>query len=221
MLNCGMRMPATAGTDRAEPHLPIGHQRTYTRLRFPFSNEDWVQAIRKGASFVTNGPMIELTAGKLGPGEELALTGPRKIRIVARAESQLPFEKLEIIRNGEVIRSVTADAAGRRAEVVMDHMIDGPAWIAARAMGSRNPELMFYPHPHWSHPVVAHTSPVYIRYANTPLAVPASARYLLNRVAKLEHWARDDAYFGDSSAKDHALQTIAEGAEFYRKIAGK
>jgi hypothetical protein len=69
--------------------------------------------------------------------------------------------------------------------------------------------------------VVAHTSPIYIRYANTRLAIPASARYLLNRVAKLERWAREDAYFGDASAKNHALQTIAEGAEFYRRIAQK
>jgi hypothetical protein len=219
MLNCGIRMPATAGTDRAEPHLPIGHQRTYTRLHFPFSNKDWIEAIGKGASFVTNGPMIELTAGELGPGEELKLDGPRKIRITARAESQLPFEKLDIIQNGEVIRSVHADAAGRRAEVVLDQMIQGPAWIAARAMGSRNPEIMFYPHPQWSHPVVAHTSPIYIRYAKAPVAVPASARYLLNRVRQLERWAREDAYFGSESAKDNALQTIAAGAEFYRRIA--
>ncbi len=80
---------------------------------------------------------------------------------------------------------------------------------------------MFYPHPQWSHPVVAHSSPIYIRYANTPLAVPASARYLLNRVHKLEAWVREDAYFGNVSAKDQALRTIAEGAEFYRRIAEK
>ncbi len=221
MLNCGLRLPATAGTDRAEPHIPIGHQRTYARLSFPFSNDDWVEAIRKGASFVTNGPMIQLTAEKLGPGEELVLSRPGKIRIVAHAESQLPIQKLEIVQNGEVVRSANADPCGCRAETAFDLMIQGPAWIAARVMGAKHPEIMYYPHPEWSHPVVAHTSPIYVKYGHSRLAVPASARYLLGRMHKLEAWARDEAYFANAAARDEALLTIAKGSQFYRSIAEK
>jgi hypothetical protein len=221
MLNCGLRLPATAGTDRAEPHIPVGHQRTYARLRFPFSNDNWVEAIRKGASFVTNGPMIQVTAEGLGPGEELSLAGPGRIKIAARAESQLPFQRLEVVQNGEVVRSVNADASGRRAELVFEREIHGPVWIAARAMGSRHSEIMFYPHPEWSHPVVAHTSPVYVKYQKDRLAIPASARYLLDRVHRLEGWAKEQAYFANAEARDEALRTIARGIDFYRAIAEK
>ena len=218
LLNCGFRIPATGGTDRAEAHIPIGHQRVYARLDPPFSYAQWIEAIRKGATFVTNAPMVELTVDGAGPGGEIMLDAPRALRVRAVAESQLPFTTLDVVVNGEVVRSEPA-AGGRRARVEFDLPVRGSVWIAARALGARHPEIMYYPHPGWSHPVVGHTSPVYVRYRNEPLAVAASARFLLERVRKLEAWVRDEAYFGDEARRREALAATAQGIEFYRRLA--
>src|SRR5262249_28276008 len=50
LLNCGFRIPATAGTDRADPHIPVGHQRVYTRAEGPLNYDGWIETIRRGAS---------------------------------------------------------------------------------------------------------------------------------------------------------------------------
>jgi hypothetical protein len=218
LLNCGFRLPITAGSDRSPPHIPIGHQRVYTRIAPPLSYDRWIEAIRRGASFVTNGPMLDLTVDGAAPGAELDVPAQRAVRIRAQAESQLPFEHLEIVVNGRVVRSVASVSSGRRAKLELDLPVKGPAWIAARALGDRHPELMFYPRPDWSHPVAAHTSPVWIR-SDERLVLGESAEFMLQRVLKLGAWARDQAYFGDEEHRRDALATIQRGIDFYRQIA--
>jgi hypothetical protein len=93
------------------------------------------------------------------------------------------------------------------------------AWIAARVSGEKNPEIIYFPHPQWSKPVFAHTSPIYVRYRDQKIEKAESARYLLDRIAKLESWARDDAYFANDQQKSEALRTIRRGMEFYQAIA--
>jgi hypothetical protein len=143
----------------------------------------------------------------------------RALRIQAQAESQLPFEHLEIVVNGSVVRSVPSASSGRQAKLEFDLPVKGPAWIAARALGARHPEIIFYPRIDWSHPVVAHTSPVWIR-GGRQLAVGESAEFMLKRVLKLEVWARDEAYFGDEERRRDALATIQRGIDCYRQLPG-
>ena len=218
LLNCGFRIPITAGSDRSPPHIPIGHQRVYTRIDPPLSYDRWIEAIRRGASFVTNGPMLVLMVDGAGPGSELDVASQRTLHIQAQAESQLPFEHLEIVVNGRVVHSAPSGSSGRRAKVEFDLPVKGPAWIAARALGALHPEIIFYPRADWTHPVVAHTSPVWIRGGGR-LALGESAEFMLQRVLKLEAWARDQAYFGDEEHRRDALATIQRGIDFYRQLA--
>ena len=188
LLNCGFRLPVTAGSDRSPPHIPMGHQRVYTRVTPPLTYERWIGAIRRGASFVTNGPMLDLTVDGAGPGSELDVPAQRALRIRARAESQLPFKQLEIIVNGNVVRSAPAESEGRRAHLEVDLPVKGPAWIAARGLGDLHPEIIFYPRTDRSRPG---PRPTRVRSCwairgSGRLAVGASADFMLQRVLKLE-----------------------------------
>src|SRR5262249_27361000 len=136
LLNCGFRIPATAGTDRADPHIPVGHQRVYTRAEGPLNYDGWIETIRRGASFVTNAPMVELTVDGAGPGSDLEAPTSRPLQVRAEANSQLPFERLEIIVNGRVVRTAPASASGRSSRLAFELPLKGPAWIAARALGA-------------------------------------------------------------------------------------
>jgi hypothetical protein len=218
LLNCGFRLPATAGTDRADPHIPVGHQRVYTSLEGPLNYDGWIETIRRGASFVTNGPMVELTVDGAGPGSEIEASTPRALWVRAEANSQLPFERLEIIVNGRVVRSALASSSGRRARLVFELPLKGPAWVAARALGSHHREIMYYGHPEWAHPVVGHTNPVWVHSGGERLVVRESAEFLLDRVLKLEAWASEEAYFGDEARRQEALATIRRGIDFYRDL---
>ena len=62
-LNCGYRVAAVGGTDKMSAGMPVGGVRTYARLdrNRPFNFGNWAEAVRKGRTFTTSGPLIDLT----------------------------------------------------------------------------------------------------------------------------------------------------------------
>ncbi len=213
LLNCGFRLPATAGTDRIGPEEPVGHQRVYVKLDGPLTYPAWMEGLRLGRSFVTNGPMVSLAVDGRGPGETLTLSKRKVLRIQARGRSLRPFERLEIVVNGKVAASVPAEDQGRRAHLSLDLPADQSLWIAARCMGGSPEETSI-----WTHPLFAHANPVYIDYPGRDLAEAESACYLLDFLKPLEKWAREEAYFENPAQKDRALATIHQGMDFYRRL---
>ena len=216
LLNCGFRLPATAGTDRIGPEEPVGHQRVYVKLSGPLTYPGWIEGLRQGRSFVTNGPMVSLTVDGLGPGEELKLSGRKILRIEARGLSLRPFERLEILVNGKVAASAPARAEGRQAEVTLNYPASRSLWIAARCMGGSPEETSI-----WTHPLFAHTNPVYVRYRRQDLAEAESGCHLLEFLKPLEKWAEEEAYFENRQQKDQALATIRQGMDFYRNLCNR
>lgn len=213
LLNCGFRLPATAGTDRIGPEEPVGHQRVYVKLDGPLTYPGWMEGLRQGRSFVTNGPMVSLSVDGRGPGDTLTLSKRKVLRIQARARSLRPFERLEIVVNGKVAASVPSQDRGRRAELSLEYPAGQGLWIAARCMGGSPEETSI-----WTHPLFAHANPVYIDYPGRELAEVESGCYLLDFLKPLEKWAREEAYFENRQRKDEALATIREGMDFYRRL---
>ncbi len=214
LLNCGFRIPASAGTDRIEPTQPIGHQRVYVRLDAPLTYDSWMKGLKQGSSFVTNGPMVRLSVNGVEPGGEISLSAPAGLTVSARAISQIPFERLEIVVNGEIARSVNAiEKWPVRREIAFDYPAAGSAWITARCMGKWNKELFY------SNPVFAHTNPVHIKYRQDRIEEAESARYLLGFLRKLEKWALEEAYFENSSQKQQVMGTIQHGISYFEKMA--
>lgn len=66
MLNCGFRIPAAAGTDCFLNRItssPPGWGRSYVHLPKGLDDKAWVEGQRTGHSFISNGPMLELSVG--------------------------------------------------------------------------------------------------------------------------------------------------------------
>jgi len=213
LLNCNFHIPACAGTDRIQATDPIGHQRVYVRLDEPLIYANCMKSLKAGSSFVTNGPMVKLLVNGIMPGGEIQLSGPAKVSISASSVSQIPFEHLEILVNGETIRSVNTTAKGSLAEMTLDYPVNESAWVAARCMGLRTKELFY------SNPVFAHTNPVYVRYQQQPIIKPESARFLLGFLRQLEDWAEHEGYFENSQQKAEVLKSIRDGMRYFEKIS--
>ncbi|MGI9429584.1 MAG: CehA/McbA family metallohydrolase [Bythopirellula sp.] len=151
-LNTGFKVTASAGSD-----VPwggsVGEVRVYAHVpQQPFSPDAWFEAVKRGRTFVTSGPMIELQVDDALPGDEIVVDDRRKLRIRARAwghPQRMVPTKLEIIRHGEVIRTVESTDLNR-AELSVDFQqeTDNGCWIAARATANDG--------------TTAHTTPVYV-----------------------------------------------------------
>ncbi|MEP0842419.1 MAG: CehA/McbA family metallohydrolase [Phycisphaerae bacterium] len=151
-LNTGFKVTASAGSD-----VPwggtVGEVRLYAYVGDgPFKVDDWFAAVKKGRTFTTNGPMLELRVDDALPGDERIVKNDRKLRVRARAwgdPRRLVPVRLEIVRHGEVIRSAESTDPMRK-ELALDFEVQAGHgfWIAARARGSDGS--------------VAHTTPVYV-----------------------------------------------------------
>ena len=213
LLNCGFRIPACAGTDRIEPTQPIGNQRVYVRLAVPLTYDSWMKGLKQGSSFVTNGPMMRFSVNGVEPGGEINLSEPTRVVVSARARSQIPFERLEVVINGKSTRIVNATENGLYAEINFDYQASSSAWVTARCMGAWSRELFY------SNPVFAHTNPVHLRYRQERIENAESARYLLGFLRKLEKWVRSEAYFENRSQKRQALRMVKNGITYFEKIS--
>jgi Tol biopolymer transport system component len=167
LLNCGFRLPASAGTDvflnRIRSRLP-GSDRAYVKVEGPFSYGAWVRGLKAGRSFVTNGPMLEFSADGKSLGETVTLAAAGEVAIRARAEAAAPVGKVELVHNGRVLAAGTSsiDQAVR---------IDRSGWLSFRAYAGGTQ---------------AHTSPIYVEVAGKPAASREDAEYFLKWIDRLE-----------------------------------
>jgi hypothetical protein len=140
---------------------------------------------------VTNGPLLTLTVAGEGPGSTVTVPEVGQVLSVrAEAASATPFDRLELLNNGEVV----AQAAGSGSPVCEARLaIDWPAerggWLAARCVGRT-----VVPDRPAGQRVFAHTSPVYLAVAGQPPAVDREAvAGLVKHVDRTRAWAEGEA----------------------------
>lgn len=214
LLNCGYRIPATCGTDsfmnQSWTNHPLGNLRTYGYLGKEFSYARWVEAARRGRSFVTKGPAIFLNIEGKYPSDILKLgQGANPLRVQAETHWQYPLKKLEIIRNGEVVSSVAGGAASTTLKIDQTIETEGgrSAWFAARAEGQTSE---FFLHP----ALYAHTNPIYCEGAN-PLRSPEDAQFFVNEINGLIDWVRTKGDFSNPAHREEVKALFEKARGFY------
>jgi hypothetical protein len=214
LLNCGLRIPASAGTDcflNRVPSLPPGWGRAYVKLPGVLDYGDWVEGQRDGRAFVTNGPMLEFTVDGAALGETIELDAPREVAIEARARSFFPMEKLEVIYNGKVVATGEVSDEGRRAEFTGKLRLEKGGWIAMRVSGPPAPYVI-------RRELSAHTNPIYVELAGDELEAKAEAAYFLKWLDRLEADFRARDRVPSESARIRVQRQLDAAREFYRGL---
>src|SRR3954451_4520484 len=96
LLNCGLKLSACVGTDALLDRStePLGGDRVYVKTDGPLTMRSWLDGLKCGRSFVTNGPMPTLEVDGKGPGGACELPAAGKVRISATVESYVPFTQV-------------------------------------------------------------------------------------------------------------------------------
>src|SRR5262249_5778026 len=68
LLNCGLRIPPSAGSASGVLPNPVGYNRVYVHLEHGFTSDAWWSGLEKGRSFITNGPILLVEANHQYPG---------------------------------------------------------------------------------------------------------------------------------------------------------
>ncbi len=168
-LNAGRRVAPTAGSDFpcGGGGVPPGTPRVYASVRGDATARGWLQAVRAGRTFVTNGPMVELEVGGAAPGDTVALAGPERVpvRIVVRFDpEQDSVRAVDLLRDGAVVEVFDAPAEPGLFVISTRVAVEEAAWIAVRTFGRKRGLLA-----QWSN-AFAHTAPVYVEVEGRPAA---------------------------------------------------
>jgi hypothetical protein len=208
ILGSGIELPLSAGSANGVKATPVGYDRVYVRLgKEPFDYASFMAALKRGRSFSTNGPILELEAdGRHGPGDRVDVRAGQEVRFRARARSRGEMDVLQLVVDGRV----AAGKAGRgERELTLEATVrvDESSWAAARVFERSGTSEVF-----------AHTSPVYFLVEGRPVVVPEAVEDLLQKIDRLVAHTRSLEGFRQES---HRQETLAVYREAREVLAGR
>jgi hypothetical protein len=201
LMNIGLRVPFSTGTD----WFLFDFSRVYVQLDGALTTERWLEALKRGRSFITNGPLLELDVDGHGPGDLVSLAQPRALPVSARAVGRADFQKMELVYNGRQVAAGRSRAVGGHYEASLKTAIriDQPGWLAVRVTSDAKNEL--------GAPLFGHTSAVYFELAGKRIFDPAVAGKLIADMEEAIRRIEKQGKFADAAERDAVLGVYREG----------
>lgn len=224
-LNAGLKVPLSSGTD----WFMGDFGRVYARLEQPLGIGAWLESLKRGRSYITNGPLLSFQVGSNEIGDTIKLPGPRELSLVGRASGRRDFGKLQAIWNGAVVHEVRSERVNGHFEagINFSHAVTEPGWFALRvaqaefepaADGTRAGmrqdgdlrnelgEILF-----------AHTSAVYVELAGKGVFQRDAAESLLAEMERSTRAIADKGVFTNDAQREEVLGVYREGIENLRR----
>lgn len=174
-LNLGYQVPLSGGSDKMAASSLLGGIRTYTHLgNLDFTYENWMTATKRGNTFVTVGPLVELHVEGVAPGGKIQLpaTGGT-VNVTWKVESvSLSVDAVEIVVGGFALEQTTLNKA-LTANGSSQITVTNSTWIAVRVRGSYKGQRG---------EIAAHTSAVQVLVEGKPLFSPKDAVAVLEQI---------------------------------------
>jgi hypothetical protein len=177
LLNCGLRLPPSAGSASGVLPNPVGYNRVYVHTGTAFDHGKWWEGLRAGRCFVTNGPLLRVRAAGQLPGHVFTVSEAKELVLEVRVKltGRDPVRFVEIIRNGSVERRVPVEEVirtGSLGKLRFDHS----GWFLVRAIADNRQTFRF-----------ASTGPFYVEVGEPKHRISrASAQFFLD-------WVRERA----------------------------
>lgn len=177
VLNIGVPLAASAGSDVMTDYfrtMAIGATRVYVRPEGKLNVDSYLQALKQGKSFVSNGPLLEFKADGKGPGQVIEAQDGT-VEWTVNVHSALPFDSLEIFVNGKVVQTFEGNPVAGSKNFQGSVEVPAGGWISARVLGENTgwPAMDSY--------LFAESSPVWFDHVGStdPAAARQSAQDLL------------------------------------------
>ena len=193
----------------------VGSVRTYAYAGPQLQVESWIEAVRKGNTFFSTGPLLEFRINGRMPGETLRL-GPEggAVTLEARVSSIAPVSKVRIYRNGEVFREVPISGEGRSVSLKENVRVTESSWFSLYVEGPPY-RLLDAEFPQ------ATTNAIRVYTGDRKIRNQASARYFVRWIEKLRASAVEWPFWRSQKEIDHVLAQFDEAKGIYEKFAAQ
>lgn len=204
-LNSGFRVTPVGGEDSiTNLHRTklMGGVRTYVHTGGRFSLAAWLDGLRKGHTYFSSGPLLELRVNGKLPGELIRLDAAGEVEIEGSVHSLAPLTKVALYRNGQVAKTLAPGAFKERLRV------EGSSWFSLYAEGEHFALL------DGEYPQAA-TNAIRVEVAGRPLRDRESAQYFVRWIDKLSAMAEAWPWWRSEKEKRHVLGQFQEARSVY------
>ncbi|HUQ90283.1 MAG TPA: CehA/McbA family metallohydrolase [Bryobacteraceae bacterium] len=215
-LNNDLRVAPVGGEDAntsLHRHTMAGSVRTYAYVGSRFTAENWIDAIKQGRTFFSNGPLVDFRINQQLPGENIHLAAEGgEVTIQARAWSWQPLTRVVIHHNGKVWKEIPLSGDRKTATFEVRHKVAGSGWFALTAEG---PQMSLPVEP--SYPQ-AGTNAIRVYVGDRKIRNKESAQYFLAWLDKLRELAAGWKGWGSQQEQDHVFAQIEEARKKYQQL---
>jgi len=216
LLNLGFRIPAGAGTDATANYAApirgqVGMNRVYARVpEWPLNVELWFEALKKGRTFATNGPLIEFTLGGQRVGDELKLDRAQDdVSFTAKLRSIVLVDHLELVCNGRVFQSFLVDGPKDSADMKGTIAVKESGWCVLRASSDKAE------YPVLDHYAYATTSPIYVTVGGKAPRSPEDAKYFSAWIDRVLDITSHYPEWNFPEEKERVLQKLRDAKQIF------
>jgi TolB protein len=227
LLDLGFRIPAGAGTDAmanfASLRGPVGMDRVYARVpNGPVKIETFLDALKSGKTFATNGPLLTFSLGEEQIGGEVKLDSAKNISFSASLRSIVPLDHWELVCHGAkpaqggdgryFVQELKMNASRDGGEAHGEVAIEKSGWCVVRASSDKSE------YPILDNYVYATTSPIYVTVDGKRAASHNDAEYFVAWMDRTLAMASKYAYWNSDAEKEFALKRLAEAKKIYESL---
>jgi hypothetical protein len=169
LLDCGLRIPPSAGSASGVLPNPVGYNRVYVHTGKELTWQKWWDGLRAGRCFVTNGPMLLVTANGEMPGKVFTAGAKEAVKVELKGElvTRDTIRFIEIIRDGAVTKRVKAEEFARTGSLGT-LTFEASGWFLVRAIAENTKTFRF-----------ASTAPFYVEVGEKRRVSKSAAKFFL------------------------------------------
>jgi TolB protein len=209
-LNLDLSVCPTGGEDsisNLHRSKMVASVRTYAYTGNDFRVDTWLDALRRGHTFSTTGPLLEFHVNGKIPGDSVKLPeGGGQLELVGSVASFAPLSKVVIYNNGKIVKDL-----GKPGPFKFTLDVKQSGWYLLYAEGAPHPDLdAAYPQ--------AVTNAIRVYVGDQPIRDPESAAYFIRWIDKLQTMAEAWPGWRSDSEKRHVFAQFAEARQIYERL---
>jgi hypothetical protein len=204
LLNCGLRIPPSAGSASGVLQNPVGYDRVYVHCGEHLTYEGWWEGLRAGRVVVTNGPLLRPRVNGELPGHVFRAGAGQavELKVTLNLAARDRIEYLEVVQNGQVVHEVRLDEYRKQRGELPPVSFDASGWLLVRAV-TANPQTFRF----------ASTGPYYVEIGDQPRISRRSAQFFADwvdqRIAGLP--------LEDAQQKSQAMAYLDKARAFWQQ----
>jgi hypothetical protein len=221
LLDCGLRIPPTAGSGSGANDNPVGYNRLYVHVdpqidasadEGKFTWDAWWDALRAGRVTITNGPLLRPSVEGQAPGHVFHADAGQSVEllIALTLSTRDKIRYLDVVKNGRVEFDANLDefkAAGGKLPPIK---FTESGWFLIRAVTDNTKTYRY-----------ATTAPYYVEIGYGPRISRSAAQFFLDWTNERGDEITKAAGSDESAAAKAARTSVESALSYWRAIRDK